>query len=148
MQAALQRLPAVPNGSKTNVGGKFGRCKLRAVELKLLVFISSSNGGSVCGSFPIVVVVGSPIWITIFAECDFYFHRWVMQKTKTWLERMNTTKQRKRRVLLPGNTSTNNPGGGSNRKTRANGLAKTKNSGLQVVMAKPEESKVLRLVIQ
>ena len=39
MQTAFQRLPAVPNGSKTHVGGKFGRCKLRAVELKLLVLI-------------------------------------------------------------------------------------------------------------
>ena len=75
-------------------------------------------------------------------------HRWDTQKTKTWLERKNTTKQRKRRVLLPGNTSTNNPGGGFNRKTRANGLARTKSSGRQSVMVTTKESKVLRSVIQ
>ena len=69
-----------------------------------------------------------------------------MQKTKMWLERKSTTKQRRRRGLLRGNTSTNNPGGGSNL-TKANGLEKTKNRCMQITV-QAEEMKVLGAVIQ
>lgn len=98
---------------------------LNDVRVCLLFIVSTAVSSFLAVYSPHALNQKFPWFIVFFfsilrVQCS----SWVTPKKKTSLELKNTTKRKRKRVLLRGSTSIRNPGGGF-KIPRANGLART-----------------------